>query len=272
MILDGRKLANRIFRQLKKEIEKLPRLTVGAVLVGVNPASESFLKQKSKVAKLLGVSFKVFKFSQKIKTEKFKKEISKLNRNKNVNGIIVQLPLPRHIDADEILGAVNPKKDIDALSAKSPVLAPTIEAVKYVFDKYKINYKNKNILIVGRGRLVGQPIYRWLVPQHASRKIVELNKVKIIDVRQKRRLSKLARQADIIIGGAGKAGLINGNIIKKNAILIDFGFSREGGKISGDFNFSSCSKKAKLITPVPGGMGPIMVAMLFKNLFKLNKL
>ncbi len=309
MIIDGKKLAGEILDGLKKEIAKSPRLTVGAILVGKNPvsrpdiesgrgspalrAAESFLKQKAKVADTLGVNFKIFRYNSKIKTEKLRKEILKINKNQiksnypssrrsSVNGIIVQLPLPKHINIEKILAAINPKKDIDALSAKPLVLAPTVEAVKFIFQKYlptgdpngdKINYKDKNILIVGRGRLVGQPIFNWLNANKSYRQSLRSNvKIKIINVKQKNKLPKLARWADIIISGVGKAGLVTGNMIKKGAILIDFGFDRQNGKIRGDFDFDSCVKKAKLITPVPGGMGPIMVAMLFKNLFKLNKL
>lgn len=306
MIVDGRKLADEILVKLKKEIQKLPRLTIGAVLVGKNSASrptavgrgspalraaESFLKQKAKAAKILEISFKVFKFSQKTKTEKLLKEISKLNNSKTINGIVVQLPLPKQIDTNRILAAINPKKDIDALSKNPKVLAPTVESVKYIFDKYRVNYKNKNILIIGRGRLVGQPIYNWLNALNAQKSYRQSMrsemKIQIIDVKQKNQLPKLAREADIIISGVGKTNLINGNIIKKGIILIDFGFSRKNKKISpfdklrtdgersrtisGDFDFNSCVKKAKFITPIPGGMGPIMVAMLFKNLIKLNK-
>lgn len=279
MIIDGKALADEILAGLKKEIKKLPPPTAGAVLVGKNTASLSFIKQKAKIAEILNVNFTIFRFKLSITTLKLKKEIEKLNEDKNINGIIVQLPLPKHIKTEKILNAINPKKDIDALSSKPQVLAPTVEAVKFIFHKYKINYKNKNILIIGRGRLVGQPIYNWLSSQESSRILVQSEgKIKIIDVKQKSQLPKLAYQADIIVSGVGKAGLITGNIIKKDAILIDFGFSLKNGppngearKIFGDFDFDSCVKKAKLITPVPGGIGPIMVAMLFRNLLELNK-
>ncbi|MEK7198062.1 MAG: bifunctional 5,10-methylenetetrahydrofolate dehydrogenase/5,10-methenyltetrahydrofolate cyclohydrolase [Patescibacteria group bacterium] len=278
MIVNGRKLANGILAKLKKQIAKLPRrLTVGAVLVGKNAASESFLKQKAKIAEILGVDFKIFRYNLEIKTEELKKEILKLDRNSiknnstinrrsSVNGIIVQLPLPKHIKTNIILNAINPEKDIDALSNSPLVLAPTVEVVKFIFNKYRINYKN--ILIVGRGRLVGQPIFKWLTVQEQRLK----SKIKIIDINQKNQLPKLALKADIIISGVGKVGLINGNMIKKGAVLIDFGFSLKNRKVCGDFDFESCFKKAKLTTPVPGGMGPIMVAMLFKNLLTLSQL
>lgn len=281
MVIDGRKLAAEIINRLKKvslreiscreKISKLPRLTIGAVLAGEDPASISFLKQKAKIAEALNINFRIFQLKSRVKTDELIKEIGNLNRTKNINGIIVQLPLPRHIKTEQVLGAINPKKDIDALSLKPSVLAPTVESVKYIFKKYKITLKNKNILIVGHGHLVGRPIYNWLS--------LKTNKITIIDIKQKNQLPKLARKADIIISGVGKSGLIKGNIIKKGAILIDFGFSRknsssggEARKIYGDFDFTSCAKKAELITPVPGGMGPIMVAMLFKNLFKLIKM
>ena len=277
MVVNGRKLADEILTELKKELKKLPRrLSVGAVFVGKNPASESFLKQKAKVADILGVNFKIFKFKSKITTSKLAKEIKKLNEDKNINGIIVQLPLPKHIKTEYVLGVINPKKDIDALSKNPRVLAPTVEAVKFIFQKYLPSGDLPNILIVGHGRLVGKPIYEWLTAQNSSRDLVrsgkKTRKIIIIDINQKNQLSKLARRADIIISGVGKAGLIKGSMIKRGAVLIDFGFDRKDRKISGDFDFNSCAEKAKIITPVPGGMGPIMVAMLFRNLVKLNKL
>ena len=243
MIIDGRGLAGEIIGNLKKK-NKPPRLSIGVVLVGGNAASISFPKRTRRL--LL-----------------HKKEILKLNQYKNINGIIVQLPLSKHVNPDEILAAIDPKKDVDALSKRPLVLAPTLEAVKFIFKKYRIGYKDKEILIIGRGRLVGQPIYKWLVKEN--------KRVKVIDERQKNRFPKFTRNADIIISGVGKGGLIKGEMIKRGTILIDFGFDRKDGKITGDFDFKSCAKKAKLITPVPGGIGPIMVAMLFKNLVKLNK-
>ena len=270
MVVNGRKLAGEILAGLNKEFKKLPQLTVGAVLVGENNASKSFLKQKSKAAAAAGVNFTVFTFDKKIKTGQLWKEITALHNTKNIHGIIVQLPLPKHIHTEKIVAAISLEKDIDALSPKPFVLAPTAEAVKFIFQKYKVNYKNKHILIIGRGRLVGQPIYNWLTAQKSSREIMRSKtKIKIIDIKQKNQLPTLAREADIIISGVGKAGLIKGKMIKRGAILIDFGFSRKNGKISGDFDFESCVKKAELITPVPGGIGPIMVAMLFRNLFTL---
>ena len=256
MIVDGKKLAERILVGLKKEIQKLPqRLNVGAVLVGKVPASMSFLKQKEKVAEILEIDFKIFKFPPKTAASRIRRKILELNKVRNINGIIIQLPLPKYINTEKILAVINPKKDIDALSKSPLILAPTVEAVKLIFQKYRINLRNKNILIVGRGRLVGQPIYNWLVSQESYRKVM---------------IPKLCK-ADIVVSGIGKAGLIKGNMIKKGAVLIDFGFSQKNGKILGDFDFATCVKKAKLITPVPGGMGPIMVAMLFRNLLKLNK-
>ena len=258
---------------MKKEILKLPqRLNVGAVLVGKVPASMSFLKQKEKVAEILEIDFKIFKFPPKTAASRIRRKILELNKVRNINGIIIQLPLPKYINTEKILAVINPKKDIDALSKSPLILAPTVEAVKLIFQKYRINLRNKNILIVGRGRLVGQPIYNWLTAQESSRSDIRSRRnIKIIDINQKNQLPKLVYKADIVVSGIGKAGLIKGNMIKKGAVLIDFGFSQKNGKILGDFDFATCVKKAKLITPVPGGMGPIMVAMLFRNLLKLNK-
>lgn len=260
-IIDGKNLAFEILKNLKKR--KMPSLSIAVVLVGRDPASMSFLKQKAEAAKFLGIDFEVFLFPKNIGAAELRGEISKLNRSKSIGGIIIQLPLPKHINRDLMLNAISPDKDVDALSEKAKVLAPTAEAVKIIFKKYKINFQNKKILIVGRGELVGGPIFNWLS------KIAK--KVEIVDETQKDILSLYTRRADIIITGVGKAKLINGVMIKRDAVLIDFGFEKKADQIFGDFDFQSAKKKAKLITPVPGGMGPMSVAMIFKNFLKLHK-
>lgn len=264
MVIDGKKLAFKILYDLKYQRAKFKsRLRFAAVLVGKDPASISFLNQKRKAAEILNIDFKIFQFSSRINTSELKKEILKLNRSKKIQGIIIQLPLPKHIDYRLILNTVAGHKDVDALSGKSKVLAPTIEAVKFIFKKYRINFKKQKILVVGKGELVGQPISNWLSKRT---KLVE-----VINEKQKNTLSQFTKGADIIISGVGKAGLIKGSMVKPGAILIDFGFNKKNNQIYGDFDFESVKNKAKLLTPVPGGMGPITVVMLFKNFLKLIK-
>lgn len=236
---------------------------LAVILVGKDLASLSFIKQKEKAAKFLGIDFLLFNPPENISTKNLYKKLIKFNKAKDIGGIIVQLPLPKHIDKNLILKNIDSHKDVDALSQAPKVLAPTVEAVKFIFQKYKLNFKKKKILIIGRGELVGAPLYNWLFKK--------VKNLEIIDEKQKNNLSQYTKKADIIISGVGKAKIINGTIIKKNAILIDFGFDKKNKKIFGDFDFESVKNKAKLITPVPGGMGPLTVAMLFKNFLKLNK-
>lgn len=236
---------------------------LAVILVGKDPASLSFIRQKEKAAKILKIDFQLFNFPENISTKNLYKNIIKLNKAKDIGGIIIQLPLPKRIDKNLILKNINSYKDVDALSKKPKILAPTVEAVKFIFRKYKINFTNKKILIIGQGELVGIPIYNWLFKK--------VNNLEIINKKQKNNLSQYTEKADIIISGVGKAKFINGKMIKKGVILIDFGFDKKNKKIFGDFDFESVKKKAKLITPVPGGMGPLTVAMLFKNFLKLNK-
>ncbi len=265
MIIHGRKLAKELTAQLKKEFKKFKKVKLAAVTVGENPASISFLEQKKRMADSVGVELKIYKFSPEISTEELAEELKKLSQAELITGIIIQLPLPQKFNLTEILKVLPPQKDVDALLSHSPVLAPTVEVVRFIFERYQINPTNKKILLTGYGRLVGKPIYRWLKDQVLARNIFVVGK----DTPKKEK-ERLIKTADILVSGVGKANLIPESWVKPGAVVIDFGFDVKNGKIYGDVS-PQASKKAKLFTPTPGGTGPILVAMIFKNLSRLVK-
>lgn len=273
IIVDGKKIAAEILQKLDKTKRGGKRPSLSVFMVGNNPASTSFIKQKEKAAKTAKINFKLIRISVAISKKSL---IASIKKEAKKNAVIVQLPLPSKFkNTKNILDAIPPDKDADCLSEKClakiiknpKILPPTVLATKKILKKYKISLKNKKIAIIGMGRLVGLPMFLWLVGQNYS--------VVACDINTKNMPSVLG-SSDVIISGVGRANFIKAKNLKKGSILIDFGFSRvreSDGliRITGDFEFSSCSKKANLITPVPGGMGPITVACLFENILEFEK-
>lgn len=282
ILLDGKKLAEKIFADLQKERAGIKKtLRVAAVAVGADKVTESYLRAKQKFAEKLDIDFKIHSYSETISTNELRlrlKEIVHLEKNR---GVVVQLPLPKHINTQYILNAVTPEKDIDVLSArsvgnfavgKSPVLPPVAGAVKALLDEHGIEYKSKYIVVVGAGQLVGKPIALWLLNEKATFGVVRSSTPV---------LAEFIKKADIVISGVGKPKLIAGDMVKEGAVIIDCGTSigetpnaeRQTQKttIAGDVDMESVSKKAAFLAPVPGGVGPVAVAVLFKNLITLAK-
>jgi len=256
---------------LKKEISEINRpIELAIVLVGNNPASLAYTKRKQKIGEELGIKVKIYKYEENISTRKLREEINKLNKNKKIKGIIAQLPLPNHINTESMLDAIKAKKDIDVLGResvgrlyknKSKILPPTVAGIKKLLDEYKIEYKGKNVAIVGYGSLVGKPASMVFANEGASIFVLRSST---------KNKNKLLREADIIISGVGKPNLITKKDVKKGVIIMDAGMSEQNGKLVGDVA-DEVKKIAKYITPVPGGVGPMTVAMLFWNLLELVK-
>lgn len=266
MLIDGKKIAQGLIDDLQKEFSKFQKVTVAAVVVGDDPASFSFLKQKQKKAQDIGIGLEIHKMPFDISEFELVNKIKILSGDERIKGLILQLPLPpRFLEISKILNAIPSEKDVDALSEKSIVLPPSVGVVKLLLEKYKINLANKKVVINGLGRLVGKPIYNWLRQQPE----LELGDLAAIekDTSQKER-EQLIKTADILISGVGKANLISSALIKKGAVVIDFGTARCGGKLCGDIE-QVAAEKARLFTPTPGGTGPILVAIIFKNLLDL---
>lgn len=257
MIIDGRKIAQKIIERLKRKLA--PKNILAAVLVGNNSASESFLKQKAAVAELLGVSFKILRFFKAVSENELKAAIRDLSKDRKVGGIILQLPLPEKFDRDQIISQICEEKDVDALRGGTTVLAPAVGALEVVLRSINFDCRGKSAVVIGRGLLVGKPIADWL--NGKIKKLTVFNS-SFFDL-------KILKEADLVISGVGKAGLIKGKDLKRGAVLVDFGYGFKNGKISGDFDFKSCRGKAAFITPTPGGTGPILVAKLFENFYRL---
>jgi len=263
VILDGKKLAEKILNKLRKEIKKLPSIRLAVVLVGNNPASLNFIKQKQKSAEEIGAKFKLYKLDSKIDNQNLVKEVNKIVKNKFNTGIVIQLPLPKHINIQEILNLVPWEKDVDALSVDNPIVEPpTASGIMRILEEYDIKAERKNVVIVGRGKLVGRPLAIMMA---------KINANLIICDRKTENLASKTLKADILVSATGQPHLIRENMVKKGVVVVDAGFSKINNKIIGDVNFEKVKKKASYITPVPGGVGPVTVAMLMSNLIKLAK-
>ncbi|MFA5392137.1 MAG: bifunctional 5,10-methylenetetrahydrofolate dehydrogenase/5,10-methenyltetrahydrofolate cyclohydrolase [Candidatus Paceibacterota bacterium] len=272
MIIDGKQLAQDIIKGLQAERENIAKkIRLAVVLVGDNPASLSFIKQKEKVAKELNIDFRLYQYENSIKTKELRKKVSEICRVTYNRGVVVQLPLPDSINNQVVLNAILPLKDPDILSEKNlggfytnrlKVLPPVVEVIKFLLEKYQINSEGKNVLIIGRGQLVGKPVGLWFIHQRATVTVANS---------QTKNLENLIKTADIIVTSAGKPNLITTEMIKDGVVIFDAAVVSEAGKLKGDCDFESLKDKAALVTPVPGGMGPLTVAFLFKNLLELVK-
>lgn len=266
-ILDGSKLSQNILAGLPRS----QKAKLAVIQVGNNPVSTQYIKEKGKAAKALGFGFELYRFPETIKASVLQSSIARISKDTKNTGILIQLPLPSHLPQQEILDCIPLKKDIDVLSSEAlglfaqgvlPWMPPTAKAVSILLQEAKVHLKGARVLVIGAGRLVGLPISLWLMRQGATVSI--LNK-------ETKNLASFTRKADVVISGVGKQGLVKGSMIKKGAVVIDAGTSVEQGKTKGDVDFKSVSRKAKFISPVPGGVGPLTVACLFQNLVFLTK-
>jgi len=265
MNVDGKKIRDKVLEELKSEVGSRELRLVG-VLVGDHPGSKKFMELKEKAAKEIGIDFRLYEFPGDISTNKLRDELNNIAKQGVTHGIIVELPLPEQINAQYILNTIPQEKDVDVLSTKaqgaffvgkSKILPPAVEALKIVLEEHDVDIKGKDVAVFGYGILIGKPIANWLAVQGAS--VFVINEFT-------KNPEEISKEADIVISGVGEAGLIKGEMVKDDAIVIDFGYSEDG---KGDVDFDSVSKKVSLITPVPGGMGPIVVAAVLKNLLRL---
>jgi methylenetetrahydrofolate dehydrogenase (NADP+) / methenyltetrahydrofolate cyclohydrolase len=269
-LLRGKKIADKILADLKKAVEKQksePALAV--VLIGENKASKIYIRLKRQAAKKVGVDFHLFKFKNSAKEKEIIKFIKKLNQQKKVNGIIIQLPLPKNLNTQKIINAISSKKDADGFHPEnirkflkngkksvSPVF-PT--AIMKLLESARINLKNKKAVVVANSEIFGKIMESILIKKKAEVRIIS-----------GLRLNRKLLNADIIITAVGKPKLINGLMVKKSAIIIDGGIKKIGKKTSGDVDFSSVIKTTGYLSPVPGGVGPVTVACLLENVYRLS--
>lgn len=272
MIIDGKRIRDEILEELRQKIVKNNlQLCLSAVLVGDDPGLKKFVDLKTKAAESIGISFNLFEFTEEISTERLRMEVAKIVADDKNSGIFVELPLPKTIDTNKILGEIRIEKDVDILSpgaqnkffsgSAGGLMPPAVEAVKIVLEKYGVSPENKKVAIFGQGLLIGKPIAHWL-----SRNGAEVYRIDEFTENPE----SYSTQADIIISGVGKPNLIKGDMVKDGAVVIDFGYGKEKDKMAGDVDFESVAPKAGLITPVPGGMGPVVIAAVLKNLIELN--
>ncbi|NCU54092.1 MAG: bifunctional methylenetetrahydrofolate dehydrogenase/methenyltetrahydrofolate cyclohydrolase FolD [Candidatus Fonsibacter ubiquis] len=280
MIIDGKKFARKLKFKLKKEIQsikKKTRLTPGlsVILIGSHAPSEIYVRNKAISAKEVGINSKVLRFKNSISETKLISVIRKLNKDKKVHGILVQLPLPDHIHGHKIIEEIDPRKDVDGFhpinvgnlsSGKDSLISCTPLGCYLMIKSIKKNLSGLNALMIGRSNLNGKPMVQLLLKEDCT---VTIGHSKT------KNLKELCKKADIVVVAAGRANLVKGDWIKKGAIVIDVGINRvkkkNGYKIIGDVEFKSVVKKAKAITPVPGGVGPVTIACLLNNTLKAFK-
>ncbi len=275
-LIDGRKISQRIFKRLKKQVVslKLPfKPCLAVILVGNDPASHLYVGIKERRAKQVGIGFRKYVLPAKIKQSELIKLIGRLNKDKRITAILVQLPLPRHLNVDEVVAAVNPNKDADGIhpahlerlaAGKRPLVLPaTTGAIVEALQAAKVDLKNKSVAIIGKSKIVGLPTYHYLNKK--------CRRVEIYD-KQTKALADKTKRADILIVAIGQPRFIKAVYVKKGAIVIDVGINKVRGKTVGDVDFESVKNKAAWITPVPGGIGPITVARLLKNVLVLSRL
>jgi methylenetetrahydrofolate dehydrogenase (NADP+)/methenyltetrahydrofolate cyclohydrolase len=270
-IIDGLSVAARIQAQVKSQVHGLVagnvRPCLSTILVGENPASVSYINRKQKAASDVGIVTRDLRFNSTVQQEELERAISDLNADNDVHGVLVQLPLPAHIDQNDMISKLDPVKDVDGLTPfnagmllkGNPVIMPCTPAgVLELLDFYHIDVMGMDVLIINRSSLVGKPLACLLVGRGASVTICHSKSKKI---------EEKIYSSEMIVSAVGNRErfTISGNMVKAGVVIIDVGISRCSGKICGDVDFDSVKNKASWITPVPGGVGPMTVAMLLRN-------
>ncbi|MDD2640337.1 MAG: bifunctional methylenetetrahydrofolate dehydrogenase/methenyltetrahydrofolate cyclohydrolase FolD [Arcobacteraceae bacterium] len=277
-ILDGKALSQKIKEEVKLEAKKLQddkKITPGlaVILVGNDPASAAYVGMKSKACKEAGIYSIVHEMPETISQDAILEILSMMNKNPNIDGILVQLPLPKHIDTTAILEAIEPSKDVDGFHAYNVgrlvsgldcFIPATPYGVMELLKEYNIDPKGKNVCVVGASNIVGKPMGTLLLNAHATVTTCHI---------YTKDLKAHTLQADIICVGAGVVNLIKEDMVKEDAIVVDIGINRlDNGKLVGDVDYENVAPKCSYITPVPGGVGPMTIAMLLKNTIKAAKM
>ncbi len=287
-IIDGKKTAADIREELKVEIAKLtaagkniPGLVT--VLVGNNPASEIYVRSKVKACEEIGMRTKAEKLDENISEEELLNLVEKYNQDKNFHGILVQLPLPKHINEDKVIEAISPKKDVDGFHpisvgnlviGKDTFASCTPAGIQELLIRYGIETKGKHVVVLGRSNIVGKPIANIMLQKKEG-----ANSVVTICHSAAENIAQYTKQADILIAAIGKAEFVKADMVKDGVVVIDVGINRvedstkkKGYRVVGDVDFETVAPKSSFITPVPGGVGPMTIAMLLKNTFKAYKM
>ena len=272
MILDGKKIAQDIRAELREQIATLrsqgkraPKLAI--VIVGNNPASETYVTNKIKACEEVGIEVMRIAYQANITEQTLLTEIARLNSDTTIDGFIVQLPLPEHINEATILAAIDYRKDVDGLTPMNvgrmvqglpSIVSATPRGIRELLARYSIAVEGKHVVVIGRSNIVGKPV-ALLLMQRANNATVTVCHSKTQD------LASICRTADIIIAAAGCPKLITANMVKEGAVVIDVGINRVDGHLVGDVDFDNVAPKASYITPVPGGVGPMTIVSLLQN-------
>ena len=275
-LLEGKPIAEKIKEQIKQEVQSLKQKPVLAgIQVGENAGAAAYVKSQTKLAENLGIVYQLHKLDQQVSESSLIGSIKKLNAEKRVNGIIIQMPLPNHIDYKKISQYIFPEKDVEGmhpanigkiLFGKAVMLPCTPAAVMELLKETGVDLYGKEVVVVGHSEIVGKPLSLLLLDKFATVTVCHIGTSKV------GKLEEHVKKAEVLIVAVGKAGLIKGEWIKEGAIVIDVGINRVGDKIVGDVEFEEAEKHASFITPVPGGVGPLTVTMLMRNLVEAAKL
>lgn len=276
VILDGKETARRIREKLKKNIEKLkaknifPKLAV--IMVGEDPASKIYVKNKSKACEELGVKYEEFLLKEDISQEQLLNLIEELNKRRDIHGILLQSPIPKHLDINEAFKTILPEKDVDGFNpinvgklvlGQETLISCTPFGVIKLLEEYNIPIEGKNAVVIGRSNIVGKPMLHCLLNKNATVTICHS---------KTQNLKEITKTADILVVAIGKPKFVTKDMVKPESIIIDVGINRnEEGKVCGDVDFEEVEKVASYITPVPGGIGPMTIAMLMENIVKTAK-
>ena len=270
MIIDGHKIAEEIQEEVARGVKKLREdygITpcLATILVGEDPASKTYLSMKRRACERIAIHYEEYLFPERVQQEELIKLILELNDDVKIHGILIQLPLPAHLDEDFILERVSPKKDVDGFhpinlgnlligNENMPPCTPS--GIVFMLEKIGVDLKGRHVVVVGRSKIVGRPLAAMFLNRDAT---VTICHSKTKD------LGEYTKQADILVVAVGRAKLITKEMIKEGTVIIDVGMNRVEGKLCGDVDFEDVKEKASAITPVPGGVGPMTVAMLMKN-------
>ena len=276
IIIDGKEVAKKTREKLKNEVKELkehgiiPKLTV--IMVGDNPASKVYVRNKSKACNEVGVEYEEFFLDSSISQKELLDLIKKLNDDKTVNGILLQSPLPQHLDINEAFRTIDYRKDVDGFHpmnvgklvlGQDTFVSCTPYGIMRLFEEYNIDLCGKNVVILGRSNIVGKPLVQCCLNNNAT---VTICHSKTKDIKE------VTKNADVLVVAIGKPHFLEADMVKDGAIIIDVGINRlNTGKIVGDVDFENVSKKASYITPVPGGVGPMTIAMLLNNVIKATR-
>ena len=276
VIIDGKKLAKEIRENLKIKCEELkekgiePKLAV--ILVGNDKPSQIYVKNKSKACEEIGIKFEEYLLDENITQKELINLIEKLNKDNTIHGILLQSPIPEQLDINEAFRKILPEKDVDGFNPvnvgklvlnQDTFVSCTPYGIMKMFEAYNIDLTGKNVTIIGRSNIVGKPLIQCCLNKNAT--------VTICHSKTKE-LKEHTKKADILIVAIGKSKFITEDMVKKDAVVIDVGINRdENGKLTGDVDFENVEKKASFITPVPGGVGPMTIAMLMNNVLKATK-